>query len=73
MKVQSSELLNRRALPLLDSALALTCITPIDAVKQLRSGYAKRPCQLGDRPHARLTLAALDLGHVGHVEVGDVR
>ncbi len=50
----------------------LELIAPIDAVKQLRSRYTKRPRQLGNRPHA-LTLTTLDLRDMGHVEVRVVR
>lgn len=52
---------------------AFAVIASVYAVEQLRSGYSERPRQLGDRTHARLPLAALDLRYMGHVEVGAVR
>jgi hypothetical protein len=47
------------------SVNAPTCA---DAIEQLGSRDLERCCELGDRPNARLALAALDLGDVRSVE-----
>jgi hypothetical protein len=51
----------------------LARVAPVDAVEQCCSGDPERLRQLGDGSDARLTLAALDLRDVSHVEIGVVR
>lgn len=43
---------------------------PVDAIKQVVCRYAQRDAELGNRAHAWLALAALDLRDVSHVEIG---
>lgn len=46
---------------------------PVDAIKQVVCRYAQRDAELGNRAHAWLTFATLDLCDVSHVEIGGVR
>jgi hypothetical protein len=50
----------------------LACATGADPLEQLGGRDPQRLCELGDGTNAGLALGALDLGDVGHVEVGIV-
>lgn len=51
-------------------SIGLAGIAPVDAIEELCSRGAEGGRQLGDGPHSRLALAALDLGDVRRIEIG---